>query len=80
MLGNLGGWHLLVILGLLVIVVVAVAVVIIAVQLSRRNVRDDASTPPDPVGQIKRLAQLRDEGLLSDAEFEAKRIEILGRI
>jgi uncharacterized membrane protein len=82
MLGNLGGWHLLVILGVLVIIIaiVAVAVVIIAVQLSRRDVRDDASTTPDPVGQIKRLAQLRDEGLLSDAEYEAKRIEILGRI
>ena len=49
MLGNLGGWHLLVILGVLVIIIaiVAVAVVIIAVQLSRRNVRDDGSAPPD---------------------------------
>jgi hypothetical protein len=81
-LGNLGGWHLLVILGVLVITIaiVAVAVVIIAVQLSRSSARDGASATPDPVGQIMRLAQLRDEGLLSDAEYEAKRIEILGRI
>lgn len=34
----------------------------------------------DPVEQIRRLAELRDQGLLSEEEFQAKRTELLGRI
>jgi hypothetical protein len=30
--------------------------------------------------QIKRLAELRDAGVLSEAEFEAKKAELLRRI
>jgi hypothetical protein len=41
-----------------------------------------ASTPaasePEYVGELERLAQLRDQGILSDEEFEAKKKQILG--
>jgi hypothetical protein len=36
-----------------------------------------AATIPE---QIAQLADLRDRGLLSDAEFEAKKAEMLGRM
>lgn len=81
MFGSLGGWHFLVILGVLVIMaIVAIAVVAIALRLFRIKARSQAPTPPDPVEQIKKIAQLRDEGILSEAEYEAKRTELLGRI
>ncbi len=34
----------------------------------------------DPLGQIERLGKLRDKGLLTDAEFEIKKTEMLSRI
>ena len=33
---------------------------------------------PEYVGELERLAQLRDQGILSDEEFEAKKKQILG--
>jgi Bacterial PH domain/Short C-terminal domain len=38
----------------------------------------DAATP-DVAGQLRTLAQLREEGLVSDDEFEAKRAELLAK-
>jgi hypothetical protein len=39
------------------------------------------STPADdPFAQIERLGELREKGLLSEEEFEAKKAEILGRM
>lgn len=41
------------------------------------------ATPADQVdlvGQIRELAQLRDDGILSVQEFEAKKAELLGRL
>jgi hypothetical protein len=35
---------------------------------------------PDPIVQLKQLGGLRDSGVLTDDEFEAKKAEILGRI
>jgi len=37
-----------------------------------------AAPEPDYVGELERLAQLRDQGILSDEEFEAKKKQILG--
>jgi Short C-terminal domain/Domain of unknown function (DUF4429) len=37
-----------------------------------------ASTPADPAEQIRKLAQLRDEGLLTEDEFQAKKTQLLG--
>lgn len=44
--------------------------------------RDNPLTLPgsDAIEQIRRLAQLRDAGVLTDAEFEAKKAELLRRV
>ena len=37
-----------------------------------------AAAEPEYMGELERLAQLRDQGILSDEEFEAKKKQILG--
>ena len=37
-----------------------------------------AAAEPEYVGELERLAQLCDQGILSDEEFEAKKKQILG--
>jgi hypothetical protein len=37
-----------------------------------------AASEPEYVGELERLADLRDRGILSDEEFEAKKQQILG--
>jgi len=37
-----------------------------------------ATSEPEYVGELERLSQLRDQGILSDEEFEAKKKQILG--
>jgi hypothetical protein len=38
-----------------------------------------AATPePEYVGELERLAQLREQGILSEEEFEAKKKQLLG--
>lgn len=37
----------------------------------------DPSTD-DAIDQVKKLAELRDQGILTDAEFEAKKKQLLG--
>jgi hypothetical protein len=37
-----------------------------------------AAAQPDYVSELERLAQLRDQGILTDDEFEAKKQQILG--
>jgi hypothetical protein len=42
---------------------------------------DSATVPPaDPIEQIQRLAQLRDAGVITTEEFEAKKAELLSRM
>lgn len=82
MLGNLAGWHMLILLGSVVVVAtVVVALVLVALSLSRRK-SAGASTGalPDPAAQIEQLARLRAEGLVSETEYEAKRQDLLRRI
>jgi hypothetical protein len=33
-----------------------------------------------PIEQIRKLGELRDAGVLTEAEFEAKKTDLLGRI
>jgi hypothetical protein len=35
---------------------------------------------PDHLAQLRQLAELRDSGVVSEAEFNAKKAEILGRL
>jgi hypothetical protein len=37
-----------------------------------------AASEPEYVGELERLSQLREQGILSDQEFEAKKKQILG--
>lgn len=37
-----------------------------------------ASAAPDYAGELQQLAQLRAQGIITDAEFEAKKRQILG--
>jgi Short C-terminal domain len=37
-----------------------------------------AASEPEYVGELERLSQLRDQGIISDEEFEAKKKQILG--
>jgi hypothetical protein len=37
-----------------------------------------APAEPEYVGELERLSQLREQGILSDQEFEAKKKQILG--
>jgi Short C-terminal domain len=38
-----------------------------------------APDAPDPIEQLKELAALRDQGILTDEEFSAEKAKILGR-
>jgi hypothetical protein len=37
-----------------------------------------AAPAPDPIGELKQLAALRDQGILTDEEFAAQKAKILG--
>ena len=37
-----------------------------------------AASEPEYVGELQRLSQLREQGILSDEEFQAKKKQILG--
>jgi hypothetical protein len=37
-----------------------------------------AASEPEYVGELERLSQLRDQGIISNEEFEAKKKQILG--
>ena len=37
-----------------------------------------ASSTDDAIAQIKKLAELRDQGILTDAEFDTKKKQLLG--
>ena len=38
-----------------------------------------AAPAADPIAQLKQLGELRDSGVLTDAEFEAQKAKILGQ-
>jgi Short C-terminal domain len=46
------------------------------------HTREPAAPLPaeNPAEQIKQLAELRDAGVLTQAEFDAKKTELLGRM
>jgi hypothetical protein len=37
-----------------------------------------AAPPPDPIAQLKELAALKQQGVLTDAEFAAQKAKLLG--
>jgi hypothetical protein len=36
-----------------------------------------APAPPDPIAQLKELAELKSQGILTEAEFEAQKAKVL---
>lgn len=38
------------------------------------------SAQPDAIDQLKKLGELRDAGILTPAEFEAKKVDLLARM
>jgi hypothetical protein len=50
--------------------------------LAHRGRPSPAAPPaaPDHLGQLKQLAELRDAGVISDEEFQAKKADLLGRL
>jgi len=51
----------------------------VAAGLSTATPLPEASAP-DPMAQLRQLGELRDAGVLTDAEFDAKKADILGRM
>lgn len=49
-----------------------------AVEQQAANAPAQAPAADDSIEQIKKLADLRDQGILTDAEFEAKKKQLLG--
>lgn len=86
MLANLSGWHLLIMAAVgFVIVAIVVAVVVLAIVYSRRNANPPAGYPdptamPSAESRLRDIENLHQRGILTDAEYEAKRAEIIGRI
>jgi len=56
------------------------AIEVAASQSLTAHAADQRGAEPDPVEQLRKLGELRDAGVLSDDEFEAKKAELLGRI
>ncbi|PPF87809.1 hypothetical protein C5B96_03650 [Subtercola sp. Z020] len=75
MLGNLQGYHVLIVLA--VVVVIAALIVVVIFSLSRRNTGTGEPVPSDPASRMEQLTLLRDQWLISEEEFEAKRLELL---
>ena len=51
-------------------------------QYAQQQYAQQAAAPqqaaPDPIAQLKELAKLKDDGILTDAEFAAQKARILG--
>ena len=78
MLSNLTGWHFLIIVGVLAaMILIALAIVFLIVYLARRRPAGSGGTA-DPARRLAQLDQLRAQGLVTEAEYDAKRREILG--
>jgi hypothetical protein len=46
--------------------------------IAARSALPGSPAPADPADQIRQLAQLRDEGLITEDEFQAKKTQLLG--
>ncbi|MEA9984623.1 hypothetical protein [Subtercola sp. RTI3] len=79
MLGNVQGYHVLILLAIVVVVVVVIVVVVISVRrkgAGRRSIELEGG----PAARMAQLVHLHDQHLVSDDEFEVKRREILREI
>ena len=75
---NLGPVEIVIILMILAVALLPVAVVVLIVIARGRHRPQDAEVLPTVGAQLKELAELRDQGVLSEAEFEAQKARLLG--
>lgn len=76
-LGVLGPWQLIAILLILGIIA---GIIVLIVKLTTRNYRNESIYQPatDPLDQLTRLNKLKQDGALSEVEFEIEKRKILG--
>ncbi len=76
MMGVFAGWHLLLIVAILVILFgVAIAVVVVVIAASRSAGRTTPAAAPS--SRLRELDALRSAGQISDEEYARKRQEII---
>lgn len=79
---GLTGWHALIILGILLIPAVIIVVIVLVVRSAAKRGAESAMATPrelplSPSGRLAQLDQLKSAGQVSDAEYDAKRAQIL---
>ena len=81
---NLGGGEIILILAMLLILGLGAAalIVILIVSSSRKNSRTASpgafTQPPDLEQELRTLAKLKEEGLITEEDFNAKKKALLG--
>ena len=102
MFSSFSGWHLMIVLAVVIIPIAVIALVVWLVVRAARSpgtaaraslqqapaqqpsASPDASTPdasaPDASARLAQLDELRAAGRISDAEYEAKRAQILDEL
>ncbi|GAA4032630.1 hypothetical protein GCM10023063_14910 [Arthrobacter methylotrophus] len=68
---------ILIVLG---IILVLAGIIVRSIGNNRPTVVAAAPAPPSAATQIEELSRLKEKGLVSDEEFEKKRVELLGRL
>ena len=76
MLGNLNGWHAIILLVILLMIAAAVAlVVLVVVRASARSSLGSGASE-----RLRKLVELRDQGLITETEYDAKRARLLDEL
>ncbi|UOQ89490.1 hypothetical protein MUN74_00755 [Agromyces endophyticus] len=78
---GMGGWHVLVILGVMLVFALVVAAIVVPIVLVARHsaTTDDrsAALPRTVESRLRELDDLRNRGVISPAEHEAQRAAII---
>lgn len=78
MLEGLIGWHVLIIVFVLLVIAALVVGVHLLIRAGCRSARKTPQQAADIATRLSELDQLRARGLVTEAEYNAKRAEILG--
>lgn len=72
MLGNLSGWHLMIIGVIMLVIIAVVAVVVVAIFVVNRR-----SAAPTAAQRLQQIDDLRAHGSISPEEYAQKREQVL---
>lgn len=78
MLEGLIGWHVLIVVVVLLVIAALVVGVHLLIRAGCRSARKATQQTADVATRLSELDQLRARGLVTEAEYDAKRAEILG--